>query len=124
MGEDEAPHSARPKVRLSCWVTVASNQEASRGGAPEEGKQPKTQTVTLREPMGHYRSHPFTKCHRLSQRYLFLMCTNSLNYLNGQNKTATYLWPFISVLSQKHIFFSPSPILCPKYMKSLSFTQQ
>lgn len=51
------------------------------------------------------------------------MCTTSLNYLNGQNKTVTYLWPFIpSSVTETHILLTcPYPV--PKIHEiSLSYT--
>lgn len=81
------------------------------------------QTVILRTNLDNSPSHPLMKCHRPSQRYLFLLRTTSLNYLNGQNKTATYLWLFFpSSVTETHIL-TPS-YWCPKYMKPLSPTQQ
>lgn len=37
------------------------------------------------------------------------MSTTSLNYLNGQNKTATYLWPFTSSsVTETHLLLTHS----------------
>lgn len=74
-----------------------------------KGNQTNTQTVTLREHLENSPSCPVTKCHRPSQKYLVLMYTTSLNYLNGQNKTATYLWPFTSSsVTETHILLTHS----------------
>lgn len=105
---------------------VREGSEGTRGDSHHshcpttKGNQPNTQTVTLRENLENNPSHPVMKCHRPSQRYLFLMCTTSLNCLNGQNKTATYLWPFTSSsVTETHILLTHSSRL-PQIHENIS----